>query len=285
MRLSRQLRPVFATLLIFLFLLACSRAEFVYERADWFGARWAANYLDLDRQQRRQIRDELATYREFHREVRVPQIQALLESAISDLESGHHERETIAGHLATTETLLGDMTRDLLPLVSDVLADLDRGQQAQLEQRFEKRRKESREELARRAHDDWEEQRRERFLERAESLLGSLTAGQKARITRCADAMPDTAAAQLEWEIDRQNRLLAMIADGYSADRIHDYLEGWWLHYRDQPEPLSQARQERQQVTLACLADLLPTLNQGQRDKLAERLTGYARNLEQLRNN
>ena len=263
-------------------LAACSRVEFVYDRADWFVARWAANYLDLERVQRNQLRDEIATYRTFHREVRVPQIRALLRDVIEDLEAGRHDRAHILSHFEAAQLLAEDLGDDLLPLVSDVLADLKPEQQARLREQFEERR----EELEKSWVDDKEENsldaRQKRMRERAEDLLGKLSEEQKNLLNEYVAALPETGQAQLDWETDRQNRLLALLEQDASPGAVDEYLRGWWFEFKDQPANLREARAKRRDLTLDYLARLLPTLDESQTRKLVKRLESHASDLERL---
>lgn len=263
-------------------LAACSRVEFVYDRADWFVARWAANYLDLERVQRNQLRDEIATYRTFHREVRVPQIRALLRDVIDDLEAGRHDRAHILSHFEAAQLLAEDLGDDLLPLVSDVLADLKPEQQARLLEQFEERR----EEMEKSWGDDKEENsleaRQKRMRERAEDLLGKLSEEQKDLLNEYVAALPDTGKEQLGWETDRQNRLLTLLEQGASSGDVEEYLRGWWFEFRDQPAGLREAREQRRELTLYYLTRLLPTLDSAQTAKLVKRLESHASDLERL---
>ncbi len=260
-------------------LAACSRVEFVYDRADWFVARWAANYLDLERAQRNQLRDEIATYRDFHREVRVPQIRALLREGIDDLEAGRHEREHLLTRFESIQVLGEALGDDLMPLVSEVLADLTPDQQNKLREQLEERREELKNS---RAEDNGLEARQARMRERMEDLLGKLSDKQKNLLNEYVAALPETTEAQLAWEKDRQERLLAMLEQGASPGKVDEYLRGWWFEFRDQPADLREARERRGELTLDYLVRLLPTLESAQMDKLVKRLETHASDLKRL---
>lgn len=265
-----------------LLLAACSQVTFVYDRADWFVARWAANYLDLDQHQRSQLRDEVATYREFHREVRVPEIRSVLTDSIETLEARRFDREQVLSHMNAAQTLLRDMTRDVLPLISEVLAELDSEQRETLRERFDERRKEAEEAYAETDGGNELDARQQRMREQARDLLGKLSDEQKALLDDYVAELPDTAKAQLAWETDRQNRLLALLEENASSTRIRDYLEAWWLELRDQPSDLQKAREQRRALAIDYLVRFLPTLDAEQTRRLITRLESYASDLESL---
>lgn len=272
-----------ALLLICLLLLsACSRLDFAYSQADWYVARWAADYLSLERDQRKRIRDELDTYREFHREVRVPRMRGALQAIIADLEAGRIERDNLAGHVSEVYGQLEATTRDLLPLISEVLADLDDEQRAALAAEFEERRAEAREAIREEVASDETDDPSQPLIERAESWLGDLRPEQEAQLAGCVEGMPDTRVQQLAWEIDRQDALLDRLEAGASAEEIRDFLTGWWLEARDQPAGLRESRERRRELTLDCLADFLPTLSQDQQARLMDRLASYEDGLDDI---
>lgn len=272
-----------ALLLICLLLLsACSRLDFAYSQADWYVARWAADYLSLERDQRKRIRDELDTYREFHREVRVPRIRGALQAIIADLEAGRIERGNLAGHMSEVYGQLEATTRDLLPLISEVLADLDDEQRAALAAEFEERRAEAREAIREEVASDETDDSSQPLIERAESWLGELRPEQEVQLAGCVEGMPDTRVQQLAWEIDRQDALLDRLEAGASAEGIRDFLTGWWLEARDQPAGLRESRERRRELTLDCLADFLPTLSQDQQTRLMDRLASYEDGLDDI---
>lgn len=268
-----------------LLLTACSRLEFAYSQADWYLARWAADYLSLEREQRDWIKGELKTYRTFHREARVPRIRAALQAIIEDLESGRLDRAKLDAHTGEVYDQLDAMTRDLLPLVSEVLASLSSDQREALEAQFEERRAEAREELRDREASDGSVERVASVIERAESWVGDLRSAQEEQLGRCVERMPDTRERQLAWEIDRQDALLAQLGAGASAERIREFLTGWWLEARGQPAELREARERRREITLDCLAEFLPTLDERQQDRLTDRLSDYVEDLDGILEN
>ncbi|MCP1726827.1 hypothetical protein J2T60_000792 [Natronospira proteinivora] len=274
-------RLILLLLLTALLLAACSRVQFVYDRADWLGARWVANYLDLDREQRRWIRSEIDSYRDFHRRQRLPEINAFLNTLIDDIEQQRFRRTTLVDRLGNAETMFRQTARDVLPTSAEVLADLNAEQRQSLAQRFQDRQEEQQERQREREQMD-EQERRQALRQGAESWLGSVSEGQIDHLISCRDQLPEVGLLQQSWETARQKELLERMENSESVESLGSYLEDWWLDYREQPPELAGARAVRRVVTVDCLEVFLPTLSEDQRGHLLDRLKSYQREVSRL---
>jgi len=274
-------RTLIVLLCLFLLLGGCSRASFLYERADWLGARWVANFLDLDREQRRWVRDELGLYQEQFRQQRLPEVERFLKQVIADIEQQHHSAQEIGAQFEAAESLLREIGRDVLPATAEILSELNAKQLDHLDTRFEERDKERQKEQEKRQERS-EEERRERLRSGLEDWLGESSDEQEALLQECGEKMPDVAEAQADWERARQSELLQRLRAGEDKAAIESYLSDWWLERIEQDSALQDARTQRRELFPHCLSSLFSSLSDSQRQHLIDKLDGYLKDVQRI---
>ncbi|MCK8515358.1 DUF6279 family lipoprotein [Methylonatrum kenyense] len=267
-------RPAALVCLLVLVLTACSRVELVYEHADWLGARQIANYLDLDRDQRLALREELRSYREFHRARRLPELIAWLEQMEFVLAQADPSDDAIAMLFDDGEALLRRKAADLIPLAARTLRDLDAEQRQDLAERLADGREEYAEER--------QPERADRTLERVEGWTGALGQGQRAHLERCGRRLPDVTDDWLRWRAEREQALLTLLDGAPEQQAVEQFLHDWWLNDAARGEVLESARAETRALWQECSRTLLATLTPGQRQSVQSRLDRYRGNFLSL---
>jgi hypothetical protein len=114
--------------------------------------------------------------------------------------------------------------------------------------------------------------RGERVLERIERWTGPLQSAQREMVTLAGREMPDLAAAWLEYRLDRQQRLLALLRQGAGEAELGRFLEAWWVDLAERPPDLVVAVDAVRNDTIALLSRLDRTLTAEQRQELVERV-------------
>lgn len=269
-----SLRAVGLLITLVLLLSACSRLEFAYEYGDWFAARRVASYLDLDRDQRRDVRADLQAYRDFHRTERLPEVVALMDGAESLLDNPPPSRDELETRFHAGEVLLRDTVEDLIPFAAATLRRLSPAQIAHLEQQLADGRTEYAEDIAL--------QGASRVIDRVESWTGDLSAAQQEQFETCHGRLPDVTDQWLEWRARRDQEFVTLLRGDPAPERIETFLREWWLEAEARPEPLRQARTESRAVWLDCTHGLLAGLHDQQRSNVRDRLRGYRDNFSTL---
>lgn len=269
---SGRLFPV-VCLLAFL-LTACSRVELIYENADWLGARQIANYLDLDRDQRGLLREELQAYREFHRVERLPDMVDWLDQLEKTLVQQQPSDEIVATLFDHGEALLRRKAADLIPLTASTLRSLDSAQRINLAEQLAEGRDEYGEER--------EPERAERTVQRIEGWTGSLGTGQRAHLESCDQRMPDVTADWLSWRAAREQALLTLLETAPEQEAVEHFLHDWWLNDDARGTVLVSARKESRAVWQECSRTLFGTLTPAQRDAVQSQLERYRGNFTNL---
>jgi hypothetical protein len=245
----------------------CSRLELVYENADWLAARRIASFLELDRQQRLAVRDELQAYRAFHREERLPELEHFMAQTAALLANETPSDEAVQAGLTRAESLLRETLEDIIPLAARTLCGLTPGQIDQLEQTLADGRQNYVENIAPAGPS--------RMIERVESWTGELGTRQRVDLRRCEARRPDVLADWLTWREARDERFITLLQEDASQEAVETFLREWWLEDEARSPALQQARQQNRSITERCARTLLASLTPVQRDHAIARLEGY----------
>lgn len=255
------------TIVLWFALVGCSRVELAYDNADWWLARQVAGYLDLERDQRGMLRDDLAAYRQFHQQTRMPTILAFLESVDALLEMPAPSRVDVAQRFDAAEALIRAGAADAMPLAVKTLQRLDSSQIDSLEESLAEGRQTYVEDIA--------PAQSERLEDRLDDWFGEVKPGQAELIMRCSDDTPDVREPWLAWRTEIDERLVAALRSDAGDTAIEDLLYEWWLDDRARGEALFAARQQTRRIWLECTHQLLLTLDARQRDAVQRRLGRY----------
>lgn len=254
-------------------LTACSTAELFYDNADRLLLKQLNAYLGLTNAQQEQVIVLLRERLAYNKQNELPRYHAFLTQVRQSLADELTPAE-LDELLAQTEILYTDTAAGFLSPLAKILAMLDPDQINYLAERLADDMADSRERLEER-EPDWQEQRVNRLLERAEEWLGELDAAQQAMLRDYALALPDAYAATLAYRSKRQDGLLDLLRSGAAAPAIEKYLAANWLH-DEQLDPALAAQWQRQSAMFHALALRLDTtLSAEQRQHLLDKLDEY----------
>lgn len=248
-------------------LAACSRVELAYHNADWWLARQVAGYLDLERDQRGLLRNDLAAYREYHQQARMPEILSFLESVDALIANPVPSERAVAVRFDEAEALIRASASDALPWAVNTLRRLSASQIDGFEASLAEGRQTYVEEIA--------PERPERLEERLQDWLGKVHPAQAELLMQCAERTPDVRDEWLRWRSQMDNRLVAALRSERDKGAIASLLYEWWLDDQARGAALVNAREQTRLVWLECTHALLLTLDTNQRDAARSRLARY----------
>jgi len=276
----------FFLLIAMLGLTACGSIKLAYNYAPSLLQYQLDSYLDLTDDQEALLTEELVAFQAWHRERALPEYAATLRDWASKLDEPHTFTvpEILGKQKMFEEDLLVIGQRSALHLAPLVLT-LTPEQRKQLSDEFEASNEEYAEENLGDSSQSLEE-RKERFVERYERWLGTLTDNQSQTIDDWLATQPDTATLWGRERIARQQALLDILAqaqDSPSAEQaavaLHDYFQSL-SRYR---VTALQAQREPRLMALAELTvSLLNQMTDRQRRFLQETLRDYANDFEDL---
>jgi hypothetical protein len=258
---------------ILLYLVACSRAELVYENADWLMYRWASGLVDATGEQRDAWRGRFDQLLGAHRERLLPDVVALLQAV--ETEAAHGLREqNLTCLLERTDELYRDHARLAIPLAVDILSEITPAQITHMADEIAERNADYAENYLADDPNERREARSERYIEGVERWTGRLDDVQRTLIKDAVATMPETAELWLAYRRTQQQKLLDLLRDGASPDQLTALLTAWWVEFDDRPSALeTHVREVRQQsiaLAVAVDASLQPTQRVGFIDRVVD---------------
>jgi hypothetical protein len=268
---SKPLTAISVTLILTLLLIGCSGMQLAYNTADFFIERYAADYLELDGDQMQRWSPLLDAALARHREQELPYLASFFNTAQNEARKGFSPAG-IDCMMDQFEVIYRRHFRLASEAAAPLLANLSERQLDTLERAFRKEAQEDAEDNAPGNAAKRKRKRAERYEKNMQWWIGELDDRQRAIVQKVADAMPETAG----WYAyrDRKRReLIKLLRANASAPRIERFLVDWLVEYRDMPAALSDASGQLRSGFANLLLDLDPTLSDGQRRQLIDRLT------------
>jgi hypothetical protein len=258
---------------------ACSRAELLYDNADWLIYRWATDLVDADNAQKAVWRGRFETLLDEHREQLLPRVVAWLNEIERQAGRGL-DAQRLNCLIEQTDALYKDHARLVVPLAVDILEALSPQQQDHLAQRLAERNDEYAEEYLDPDPDTRRALRIERYIERVERWTGTLTAAQRTTMAQAIERMPDTAAPWFAYRRAQQGRLLGLLRNGAPRDELSGFLQDWWVDLDDRPAALVAASDAVKRTSLVLALQIDAELDNAQRAHLVARVEELSGDLQ-----
>lgn len=179
---------------------ACSSTQFFYNRLDFLIPWYLSGYVDLERDQRRFLKDQVDTFLGWHRRSELPRYAALLARAEASLDSPVTAATVEELALSAEEEWLRlrDRALDELMVVGEALDD---GQLAEFIGSLRERQREYEEKYLDRDNDEYREEACDSLIDNLEDYLGRFGRGRQRKI--CA-MLADLRRADVAWLSERQ---------------------------------------------------------------------------------
>lgn len=261
---------------------ACSSVRLVYSNLDRALVWRATDYVDLDREQRKWLRQEARVYLHWHRQEQLPQWSALLEDFDAALASGV-DLDQLAAMEARAEILVAAMLQRMAPLMADLMAGFNDGQISGLEVALAASNEDLNADYAGLAVDAQRAVWRQKTRERLDRWIGRLTPEQEALLeTLSMSVTPDNSewvAFRRLWQAD----LLDALAERHDRDVFEERILALMLHReRWHPPSYRQTLARHQRLYRHFAVDLLELLEPAQQRRLSGRLADLMRDFEAL---
>ncbi|HZY18870.1 MAG TPA: DUF6279 family lipoprotein [Ramlibacter sp.] len=264
----------------------CSAIKLGYASLPEVGYWWLDGYLDFDDDQQPRMREDLARVHAWHRAEELPRIVQLLQS---------FERlapaEVTADQACSFEPALRERFTALRQRVEPVVAGhalaLTPAQLEHLERKFTQRNREFQNEWVRLSAADLLDKRLKAFVERAETVYGSLGEPQRTAVRQQLEGSAYNPAAVLAERRRRQQDTLAVLrrlaGQGAGFDEARLAVRGLFDRLVQSPDAGYRAYVDTmRQETCRSLAAVHRSTTAAQRDHAARRLRGWQRDLTEL---
>src|SRR5690606_8114165 len=181
------LRRIVTTLLCSLLLSSCG-SSLVYDRLDWLIPWYVNSYVDLSRDQRQSLQEQLAPLLQQHRQEELALYQQLLDGI-----GAQWQRKERTAHV---ETWLGDLAQaaarveqSMLQVAVDFGATISDEQMEEFLESLYSRQEDLEKELLSRSDADYAEEHTGHLKDLMERIIGRLDRAQKQRLAQAARSM------------------------------------------------------------------------------------------------
>ncbi len=267
------------TLLSLVLLAGCTNAWF-YDQLDWLVPWYVEDYVDLTREQNRNLKEQLVPLLDWHRKEELAEYLALLERVEADLQQPL-SAEVIESWIEAATVALNRLELRVLPLAFDLGDQLSDEQMQEFLDKLWERQTELETEYLARTDEEYVEESYENFEENMAQFLGRLSDAQKQRLQAAAASLTRFDAA---WLADRKTWLEMLQAV------LQERAPGWHQQIRD----ALASREERQSTEYrtiwlqnqarinSAVADVLNDRSDAQSERLQKEIDAIKDDLVEL---
>ncbi len=270
-RLSTLLRLVAITLTAALVLAGCSSTKMAYRYADWGVVWWVEDFVNLDRDQKRQLNQDLDALRQWHCSAELPRYSAWLEELEADVASGPPDVDTITYHQQRLMDFVPDLLNKSLPVAVNLLQSLSDEQVDELAQNMVRDQEELEQEMLAGDADETAKARADRTAERVERWLGDLNAEQQSLVQQWSSNRGQQTEIWLQGRKNWQQALLTTL-DSRDQPDFADSIKDLVVNSEQARGPEYQAMmKESQQALISLMHDLIQAGDQQHQEHLQAR--------------
>ncbi|MDN2673266.1 DUF6279 family lipoprotein [Janthinobacterium sp. SUN026] len=204
-------RLMYALLAILLVVMAgCSGLRLAYNNGDTVLYWWLNAYVDLDRDQKGWVRDDIDKLFDWHRKTQLKDYVEILRTGQKQLQGNATQADLLADY-----SEIKQRTQALLLKAAPELADLARSlkpeQIAQMEKKFKSNNEDYRKKYLSGDHEKRQKLRYKKAMEQFELWFGSFSSEQEALIRKASDARPLNNEIWLDERMRRQQNVLSLV--------------------------------------------------------------------------
>jgi hypothetical protein len=197
-------------LLIVAFLQGCT-SKMAYNNADWLAQWYIDDYVDLSRDQNRNLEIELESVLEWHRETQLLQYRQQLVALSNDLDNLPISEQVWRKHFNQIIDHWQRVRRELSTRAATLAPQLDQYQVDYLFAKLEENSKEKLEDFNEKTVEEYRADRLERLLETLENYLGTVNKQQK---SYAGDFVDQAKITEQEW-FDSKVKLQAAMKNAF----------------------------------------------------------------------
>jgi len=195
-------------------LASCNAIKIGYDHGGTIAYWWLDSYIDIGREQKPWLRDDIDALLAWHRQSQLPDYARLLRLAQQQLGSQASSPIDAAVVLADLELIrrsADPLLERALPMLADLALSLQERQLQHLAHKFDDKNADYRKKYLRGEARQRQQAAYEHVLEQAEFWFGSFSREQQKQIRAASDARPPTQQWWLEQRIAHQQAMLAML--------------------------------------------------------------------------
>jgi hypothetical protein len=274
----RRLIALFLIPSAFLLLAGCS-SQFVYDRIDRLAQFYIERYVDLDREQSSLLKVNLETIKEWHRREELSGYLEFLDRVETDLQA-EVTGNTVAAWAVRLQEAYGQVRDHVVPVLIEVAATMSDTQVQEFAANMEKRNRDLEDELLARDDREYREEAYDEMTGRLSNWLGRLEPEQRQSIRQAVDQLERLDRAWLDERRDWQREVITELKREPGWQARLTALAVNRVEYANPQDLETNARNTRRIYT--AVAEVLNARTERQRQKLAQRLQQWRRDLAAL---
>jgi hypothetical protein len=263
-------------------LLAGCSSQFVYNRLDTVAYLYVKTQVSLEDLQSSQLKGSLREFLAWHRSSELPRYAALAQGLARDA-AQPLGRDRIDRARLDIEGLWRDAVARVAPDAARFLAGLSRTQREELFDSLADGDPDLREEYCETPEPKRRRRQLDGFIETAQDWVGTLTPAQRELVAARLATLKPTSCGWVDNRIRVRRSFRELLERSNSDPAWAGELRRLMTSPEERWDPAYRAAFEaNRDAIVTLLAELDATLTQRQRSRLAEKLTGYARDFREL---
>ncbi len=285
-RAAPRIARIIGLLSLALALGGCSALKLGYNSLPEVAFWWLGRYVDLEGEQRRLVRDDLHRLLAWHRGAELPRLAALLHR-IEQQAAGDTTAERVCAFEGDLRDRYLALREHAEPMIAAHATTLTVAQLQQLERRYQRNQRDYERDWLRLSRDEQVDKRLKQWRERAERFYGHLGEEQVAALRRQLEAS-DFSPALFHAERRRRRQdtlagLRELASQPAPPEQARAAVHGLLERFGQSPDPdWRQWQQAQVQETCRLVAALHNAATPEQRERAAQRLRGWQRDLADL---
>jgi hypothetical protein len=261
---------------------ACSVSRLAYLNAPPLALWYLGGYVDMSDAQKSLVRDRLTRALSWHRQRELPEYQHAIEQLIVKSDDGVSLQEA-----RETYKLARDyyhrLVEHMLPDFADFLLSVDASQVARIENKFSDDIKKILKESVTGTVEERREKRAKKYIDQFEEYTGRLSSEQRELVAKRTRDLDDFTNERVGDRRYRQSEILRLIHAKPPRDEIVAKLRALLIDTESwrRPEYAKKLR-DRDEVLIAIVADLSPTLTADQKTNLQKKMRGYVKDISSI---
>lgn len=274
-------RAYFWVLGISLVLGGCIGLKTAYTNADFLIYRYMDDYLDLSVAQEAFVKPELAVTLDEHRRQELPLFIALLDKIALSAEDGLDKTEVTA-ILDDVVNLYNATTERTVGLIAQVLSEISPDQLHHFTDRIDRANEKYHRKRIALSEKSYKATRARKMLLRLRFWLGPLTRDQIKNMVSLINRLPNTGPTWYPYRVEQQKKLVSLMSNQTSADKIENLLIDWWVKRSGSQPALQMVLDEMRAGVARMILETDAMLSVDQRHDVIARIKGMRRDFSAL---
>jgi uncharacterized membrane protein YkvA (DUF1232 family) len=280
---AKRLRPWVVLLLGLVVLAGCLSTRFIYNQIDWLTVWYLSDVFDLRGEQKDELRLIVARNLDWVRTEQLPEYARLLREVDAGAQDGSLSVAQLESHFGEMIAMWDRFLRRVIPDMAYFLGLLDDEQVASFVANSAEKNEELWEEYAGDSAEERLERREKSAIKNLQRFTGRLTDPQRALIRGHLARMYDNSAEWMAGRREWQKNFQALVLERPPQSEFEARLRGMMLD----PNAVDSEDYRRQVdanrvILFEMFIDLVASLDAKQRQRLSERLLGFAEDFERL---